>query len=70
MTPLAKPFGALMPVPTAVPPRGSSPRRGSAARARSTPCSTAVAYPPNSWPSVTGVASIRWVRPDLTTDLN
>ena len=28
------------------------------------------AYPPNSWPSITGVASIRCVRPDLTTALN
>ena len=28
------------------------------------------AYPPNSWPSITGVASIRCVRPDLTTSLN
>src|SRR5262249_47034152 len=25
------------------------------------------AYPWNSWPSVTGVASMRWVRPALTT---
>src|SRR5664279_4290005 len=29
-----------------------------------------VAKPPNSWPSVTGVASIRWVRPDFTTVAN
>ena len=35
MTPRAKPFGALMPVPTAVPPRGSSPTRGSVASSRS-----------------------------------
>ena len=40
MTPRAKVFGALMPVPTAVPPRGSSPSRGQArVRRRSMPCS-------------------------------
>ena len=39
ITPRAKPFGALMPVPTAVPPRGSSPTRGSVASMRSMPCS-------------------------------
>ena len=31
---------------------------------------TGAAYPPNSWPSVTGVASIRCVRPLLTTSAN
>ena len=70
MTAGAKPAGVLMPVPTAVPPRGSSPIRGSDACSRSTPCRTAAAYPPNSWPSVTGVASIRCVRPDFTTSTN
>ena len=34
------------------------------------PCLTAAAYPPNSCPSVTGTASIRWVRPLLTTSAN
>ena len=40
MTPFAKVFGALSPVPTAVPPKGSSPMRGKASRSRSTDCST------------------------------
>ena len=34
------------------------------------PCLTAAAYPPNSCPSVTGTASIRCVRPLLTTSAN
>ena len=38
-----------------------------AARRRS---ASVAAYPPNSWPSMTGVASIRWVRPDFTTSAN
>ena len=59
-----------MPVPTAVPPSGSSASRGSVDSSRSMPSRTCAAYPPNSWPSVTGVASIRWVRPDLTTLAN
>ena len=59
-----------MPVPTAVPPSGSSPTRGSVASSRSTPRDIWAAYPPNSCPSVTGVASIRWVRPLLTTSAN
>ncbi len=37
MTAAAKPGGVLMPVPTAVPPSGSSATRGSAASMRSTP---------------------------------
>ena len=40
---------------------------GRAARCRS---ATWAAYPPNSWPSVTGVASMRCVRPALTTSSN
>ena len=36
-TAAAKPAGVLMPVPTAVPPRGSSRTRGSTASSRSTP---------------------------------
>ena len=59
-----------MPVPTAVPPRGTSPTRASAPSMRSAPWLIWAANPPNSWPSVTGVASMRWVRPDLTTPLN
>ena len=57
----------LTPVPTAVPPSSSSPSRGSAECSRSIPRRTCVPYPWNSWPSVTGVASIRCVRPALTT---
>jgi len=70
MTAAENPGGVLMPVPTAVPPRGSSASRGRDARSRSTPYETCAAYPPNSCPSVTGVASIRCVRPDLTTSAN
>ena len=57
-----------MPVPTAVPPSGSS---ADARQRRLEPLDAvadlAAAYPANSWPRVTGVASIRWVRPDFTT---
>lgn len=59
MTAAENPGGVLMPVPTAVPPRGSSARRGREAYSRSTPYRIWAAYPPNSCPSVTGVASIR-----------
>ncbi len=62
----AKSAGALMPVPTAVPPRGSSRTRGRTASRRSRARSATAAYPPSSCPRVTGVASIRWVRPDFT----
>ena len=62
-----KPSGALSPVPAAVPPIGSSPTRGRVAHTRSAPARIWRAYPPNSWPRVTGTASMRWVRPDLTT---
>ena len=37
---------------------------------RRAPRRTWAAYPENSCPSVTGTASIRWVRPDLTMSLN
>ena len=43
MTAAANPAGALIPVPTAVPPRASSPSRGSEDASRSIPISTAVA---------------------------
>ena len=65
-TPAANPSGALSPVPTAVPPIGSCPSRGSTSRQRAAPYSAWVAQPPASWPSVIGTASIRWVRPALT----
>ena len=60
----------LRPVPTAVPPRGIWPTRSSEDSMRPMPWRTCAAYPANSWPSVTGTASIRWVRPDLTTSSN
>ena len=59
-----------MPVPTAVPPSGTSASRGNDASIRWMPLRSWAAYPPSSWPSVTGVASIRWVRPDFTTSAN
>ena len=59
-----------MPVPTAVPPSGSSRTRGRTPSSRSAARTSVAAYPPNSWPSITGVASIRWVRPDFTTSPN
>ncbi len=43
MTAAEKPGGVLMPGPTAVPPSGSSARRGRAARSRSTPYRTCAA---------------------------
>jgi hypothetical protein len=70
MTPGANPSGAFKPVPTAVPPSGSSPIRPRDSRTRSAPRPTAAAYPPNSCPSVTGVASIRCVRPLFTACAN
>ena len=66
ITPRANRGGALRPVPTAVPPRGSSPRRGSTSSRRSRASSIWRAQPAASWPKVTGAASIRWVRPALT----
>src|SRR3954451_2985512 len=63
----ANPAGVLIPVPTAVPPSGSCATRGSTDSSRSMPNRMAAAYPPNSCPSMTGVASIRCVRPDFTT---
>src|ERR1035441_4872176 len=70
MTVAANPGGAFSPVPTAVPPSGSSPSLGRIATVRSAPWLIAAAYPPNSWPRVTGTASIRWVLPTLTTAAN
>src|SRR3954452_1974990 len=62
-----KPSGVLMPVPTAVPPIGSSARRASVPRSRSVPWLHWLAQPPASWPRVIGTASMRWVRPAFTT---
>ena len=54
------------PVPTAVPPMASSVRCTIDALARKSELRICCAYPPNSWPSVMGTASIRCVRPILT----
>ena len=54
---------AERPVPTAVPPSGSSSRSRNVARTRRIPWSTWEAYPENSCPRVTGTASWRWVLP-------
>ncbi len=62
--------GRLMPVPTAVPPSASSASSSLAAWTRAIPLRTCAAYPPNSCPSRTGVASIRCVRPHLMTSSN
>ncbi|KIF05522.1 hypothetical protein PL81_12745 [Streptomyces sp. RSD-27] len=70
ITAAENPGGVLIPVPTAVPPSGSSASLGRTACRRSIPYRIWAAYPPNSWPRVTGVASIRCVRPDLTTSAN
>ena len=63
----ANPGGAFRPVPTAVPPAASS-YSPSAERVRfSVASSSCRAYPDHSWPTVSGTASSRWVRPILTT---
>ena len=61
---------ALMPVPTAVPPSGRSPSSSWACFSRRSARSACPAYPWNSWPSRTGVASWRWVRPVLMTGIS
>ena len=59
-----------MPVPTAVPPSGSSPAREMALVASHRRASACAAYPESSWLRRTGVASCRCVRPILTTSSN
>ena len=63
----AKSGWVLRPEPAAVPPCGSTSSRGSTSRSRAMPSSTWRAQTRNSLPSVTGTASIMWVRPSLTT---
>ena len=58
---------ALMPVPTAVPPCARRRRRGAVASRRSSPLRTCCAQADSSWSKRSGIASIRWVRPVLTT---
>ena len=70
MTRSTNPGGQFRPVPTAVPPSASSCTEIIERSMRSMPSSICRAYPPNSCPRVTGVASIRWVRPDFTTSPN
>ncbi len=67
MTRGANSGGALSPVPTAVPPSASSARRGFTDSSRASAFLAAWAYPENSWPSRTGTASWRCVRPILIT---
>ena len=55
-----------MPVPTAVPPCASRSSLGSTDRRRALPFSTWLRQPDSSCASVTGIASMRWVRPVLT----
>lgn len=55
-----------MPVPTAVAPMASWRTRGSVDSMRSRPRRTCARHAPSSWPNVTGMASMRWVRPVLT----
>ena len=60
----------LSPVPTAVPPIASSRRWGSACLTCSIPWSSCDTQPEISWPSVSGTASCRCVRPILTMSAN
>jgi hypothetical protein len=62
-----KPAGAFSPVPTAVPPIASCSRPSVACPTSAIASSRAPAYPDHSWPTVSGTASSRWVRPILTT---
>jgi hypothetical protein len=62
---LAKRGCVFIPVPTAVPPKGSSDRDPIAFPILWMPNSTWRAYPPNSWPNRRGIASWRWVLPIL-----
>ena len=57
-------------VPTAVPPCASARKRGSTDCRRARPASSCAAQPPSSWPTVIGIASIKCVRPVLTTPPN
>ena len=58
---------ALMPVPMAVPPSGSRRRRLRLSSMRSWAEDNCADHAPNSCSKVSGIASIRWVRPVLTT---
>ncbi len=58
------------PVPTAVPPKASSYKRGKVSFMRSISLRICCAYPENSWPSVRGTASMKCVLPILTIESN
>ena len=64
---LPKRGSALMPVPIAVPPIGSRRSRARVSSKRACAEASCEAQAPNSWANVSGIASIRWVRPVLTT---
>ena len=65
-TPLPN-FGcALMPVPIAVPPIGKRRTRLRLSSIRACAESSCADHAPNSWAKLSGIASIRWVRPVLT----
>jgi hypothetical protein len=66
-TRLPKRGSALMPVPTAVPPIGSRRRRWRLSSMRSEAEASCADHAPSSCARVSGIASIRWVRPVLTT---
>ena len=63
----AKPGGALRPVPTAVPPWASSHTAGRVARIACAAVFNCATKADSSWPKLIGVASIRCVRPVLST---
>mmetsp|Transcript_6371 Transcript_6371/g.8764 ORF Transcript_6371/g.8764 Transcript_6371/m.8764 type:complete len:221 (-) Transcript_6371:408-1070(-) len=64
------PLEVLRPVPTAVPPIASSHKRGRHDSTRLIALATCWAYPPNSCPRVSGVASCQCVRPHFIMSLN
>ena len=66
----AKRGSVFSPVPTAVPPSASSCRPGSVPRTVASAWSSWATQPEMTWPSVTGVASCRCVRPTMTTSAN
>jgi hypothetical protein len=58
---------AFSPVPTAVPPMASGYRPSTARPTTVSAWASWAAQPEIAWPSVSGVASCRWVRPIITT---
>ena len=67
---LPKRGSALIPVPMAVPPSGSRCRRAALSSRRSIAEPNCADQADNSWPSVSGMASIRCVRPVFTSLAN